>query len=358
MSKKKESALKVNKGIETPSQVNPYLQEHFPKTLSELSAEAYCDAIRNGDISLLSRAITLTESNLDKHRNIASEILATCLSSSGNSIRIGITGTPGVGKSTFIEAFGLHLLEQGHRIAVLAIDPSSQKTGGSILGDKTRMEVLSGHPDVFIRPSASAGILGGVARKTKESILLCEAAGFDIIMVETVGVGQSEMLVKNMIDFFLLLLLPGAGDELQGIKRGIMEVADAIVINKADGQNLDKANMAKNHIQNALQLFPPNENHWKVPVLMTSALHNKGIKEVGNMILNFEKKMKKNGFFVNNRLQQEKFLFFETLKNQILEHFYSKKKVKKLLPELEKKIQNGEMSSFAAVEELFRNIKI
>jgi LAO/AO transport system kinase len=357
MTQKKDnrgSALKVNKGIEAPSSINPYLQGRLKTPLKEISVQEYAEGIKEGNITLLSKAITMTESQLASHQKKADEIMEACLSASGNSIRIGITGIPGVGKSTFIESFGLHLIERGHKLAVLAIDPSSQKSGGSILGDKTRMEELSGNTNVFIRPTASTGVLGGVAKKTKESILLCEAAGFDVIIVETVGVGQSEVLVKNMVDFFLLLLLPGAGDELQGIKRGIMEVADGIVINKSDGENEAKASLAQSQIISALQLFPLNPNEWNPQVLKASSLYNKGIPELWTMIKDYEKQMKRSGYFLNNRMQQEQFSFHETLNNRIINNFYQNERVKDLISKMKEEIKSGKMSSFAAADEVLK----
>ena len=353
-----QSALKVNKGIAAPQSVNPYLKKGSVAPARDTSAASYCEAIKKGDISMLSRAITRTESRLEKDRKLAAEILEGCLPASGNSIRIGITGTPGVGKSTFIEALGLALVERKHKVAVLAIDPSSHISGGSILGDKTRMEKLAGHPRVFIRPSASSGVLGGVARRTKESILLCEAAGFDVIIVETVGVGQSEVEVKNLVDFFLLLLLPGAGDELQGIKRGIMEVADMIVINKADGENSDKANLAKSQIQQALHLFPPKENRWEVPVLLTSALYHQGIEAVWNKIEDYEQRMKKNGYFLRHRQGQERHAFYETIHQRIWSYFLDDEDVKKEIARLEESIGKGEISAFAAAGKLMEEVII
>ena len=349
-----KNALKVNKGIEQPSSVNPYLRKKRPAVNKDIPVEEYVREIKKGNIVYLSKAITLAESALPAHREKANKILEGCFDAAGNSIRIGITGVPGVGKSTFIEALGLHIVEQKHKMAVLAIDPSSRISGGSILGDKTRMEKLAGRPDVFIRPTASTGVLGGVARNTKESILLCEAAGFDVIIVETVGVGQSEIEVKNMVDFFVLLLLPGAGDELQGIKRGIMEVADAFVINKADGENEKKADLAQRQILNALQLFPPKENHWKPVVLKASALYNKGVAQLWSVVQEYEKQMKKTGFFQQNRLQQEQYAFYETLKIRILEMIYQKPEIKKLLTQLEEEIRQGKISSLTAVEKILR----
>ncbi|HSG67586.1 MAG TPA: methylmalonyl Co-A mutase-associated GTPase MeaB, partial [Bacteroidales bacterium] len=260
---KENSALHVKKGISQPPQVNKDAAERFSRMkLDEIPADDYVKGILGGNRSLLSRAITLVESALPRHHQLAQQIISNCLPHAGKSIRVGITGVPGVGKSTFIESLGKYLTGKGHKVAVLAIDPSSSKSKGSILGDKTRMEELANDPNAFIRPSASAGSLGGVARKTRESIILCEAAGFDCIFVETVGVGQSETAVHSMVDFFLLLMLAGAGDELQGIKRGIMEMADAIIINKADGTNKEKADMARREYMNALHLFPAPATGW------------------------------------------------------------------------------------------------
>ena len=250
-----KSALTEREGIEQPMNVNP---NPVVRKRRKLSLDEYCQGILDGDRTILSRAITMIESSNPDHLALAQEIIERCLPHSGNSLRIGITGVPGVGKSTFIEAFGKMLTGMGHKVAVLAIDPSSERTKGSILGDKTRMEQLSVDPDAFIRPSPSGSTLGGVARKTRETIVLCEAAGFDVILVETVGVGQSETVVKSMVDFFLLLMLAGAGDELQGIKRGIMEMADGLVINKADGDNKPKAVAAQAQYRAALKLFPMN----------------------------------------------------------------------------------------------------
>ena len=246
--------LVVNAGIEQPSSVNPYLKRKVKKR--QLSVSEFVEGIVKGDVTILSQAVTLVESVRPEHQATAQEVIEKCLPYSGNSIRVGISGVPGAGKSTSIDVFGLHVLEKGGKLAVLAIDPSSERSKGSILGDKTRMEQLSVHPKSFIRPSPSAGSLGGVARKTRETIILCEAAGFDKIFVETVGVGQSETAVHSMVDFFLLIQLAGTGDELQGIKRGIMEMADGIVIIKADGSNIDKAILAAAQFRNALHLFP------------------------------------------------------------------------------------------------------
>ena len=259
--------LTVNKGVSQPPSVNPYLKR---RRKPALSVSEMVEGILRGDITVLSRAVTLVESLVPEHQAMAQEVIEKCLPHSGRSRRIGITGVPGAGKSTSIDVFGLHVLKQGGKLAVLAIDPSSERTKGSILGDKTRMEKLSVHPDAFIRPSPSAGSLGGVARKTRETIVLCEAAGFNNIFVETVGVGQSETAVHSMVDFFLLIQLAGTGDELQGIKRGIMEMADGIVINKADGDNVERARLAQAQFRNALMLFPPTASGWKPEVITYS----------------------------------------------------------------------------------------
>src|SRR4030043_589923 len=272
-----DSALKVQKGIEQPPGINPeVLSGKARKKSRKYTVDEYVSGILSGNRTILSRAITLTESLLPKHYETIQAIIEKCLPFSGRSVRIGITGIPGAGKSTFIESFGLYLADQGRKIAVLAIDPSSKKTKGSILGDKTRREKLSVHPDAFIRPSPSAGTLGGVARKTRETIILCEAAGFDTILVETVGVGQSETSVHSMVDFFLLLMLAGAGDELQGIKRGIFEMADLVAITKADGTNIKKAERAKSEYSNALHLFPPSESGWIPRVITCSSKTGSG----------------------------------------------------------------------------------
>lgn len=263
------------------------------------------EALQQGNRRALAKSITLVESRLAAHRAEAQTLLEQVLPTTGNSIRIGITGVPGVGKSTFIEAFGLKLIEQGHRVAVLAVDPSSPVTGGSIMGDKTRMERLSQHPDAFIRPSPAAGALGGVAQKTRESLLLCEAAGFDIILVETVGVGQSEVEVAGMVDFFLVLMLPNAGDELQGIKKGILELADAIVVNKADGDHLTSARQAARHYENALAIIQHNAR-WKPPVLLSSSVAQQNLEPIAATIRDYATQMQASGSFDRKRARQNR----------------------------------------------------
>ncbi|MFD1552820.1 methylmalonyl Co-A mutase-associated GTPase MeaB [Putridiphycobacter roseus] len=323
---------------------------------STQSIKILSKSIIEGNIQALSESITLLESTKNSDQKLAQGIIQTCLPHAGNSIRIGITGVPGVGKSTFIEQFGLSLIEKGHQVAVLAIDPSSEKTKGSILGDKTRMNELAVHPKAFIRPSANAGSLGGVARKTRESIILCEASGFDIILVETVGVGQSEIAVHSMTDFFLLLMLAGAGDELQGIKRGIMEMADSILITKADGENVKHANLARLEYKNALHLFPLTANLWTPKVETISALEKHGIEKAIKIINDFKAHTKKNGHFAEKRSQQQKYWMSETLKEMILKNAYAKPNFNTLKTDMEAKILKGEISSFHAAEQIYKNL--
>lgn len=347
------SALKVNKGIQQPPSVNEEAAKKFiRKKRNSISLNEYVDGILSGNRIILSQAITLVESALHKHYNLAQRIIERCIPHSGNSIRIGITGIPGVGKSTFIEAFGKYLTHNGRKLAVLAIDPSSEISKGSILGDKTRMEELSTDPNAFIRPSPTAGTLGGVARKTRESIILCEAAGFDTIIVETVGVGQSETSVNIMVDFFLLLMLAGTGDELQGIKRGIMEMADAIVINKADGENLVRSASAKTEFENALHLFPPAVSGWRPLVEICSAKTNFGIDNVWNMINNYVSFTKQNGYFDAKRVDQANARMIEMINEILKEQFYHNAEVKKLFPEIEEELVAQKMSSYAAAQKL------
>jgi LAO/AO transport system kinase len=301
-----------------------------------------------GDITILSKAVTLVESANSKHQQIAQEIIKECLPHSGNSIRLGITGVPGVGKSTFIEALGSYITKCGGKLAVLAIDPSSERSKGSILGDKTRMEELAGDKNAYIRPSPSAGSLGGVARKTRETIVLCEAAGFNHIFIETVGVGQSETAVHSMTDFFLLLMLAGAGDELQGIKRGIMEMADLIAINKADGSNLEKAQLAKIQYRNALHLFPKKESGWIPGVLTCSATEKTGIDSVWAEIEKYRKLTGENGWFGAKRNEQAIYWMHETIQEQLKRNFYGNQEIKSMIEELERKVLGQSVTSYAA----------
>ncbi len=330
--KKHKTALTEMAGITPPKNTSKASLERIKaKRTKALSVAQYIAEIKKGNITILSKAITLIESTNSKHKEKARQIINGILPFSGSSIRIGITGVPGAGKSTFIETFGNHLSQQSKKVAVLAVDPSSSLSKGSILGDKTRMETLVQNPNVYIRPSASGKTLGGVAKKTRETILLCEAAGFDIILIETVGVGQSETAVHAMVDFFLLLKIAGAGDELQGIKRGIIEMADSIVINKADGNNINAANMAKNAFENALHLYPLKSNEWQPKVLTCSAIKDIGVLEVWNLISNYIIQMKKNNSFENKRVSQEEFWLYDTINEQLKTRFYKNTTIKKEL---------------------------
>ena len=344
-----ESALTERAGVEQPMQVNPNFRRHKK---SELTVDDYVKGILEGNRTILSRAITMIESENPTHIAMAQTIIERCLPHSGNSLRIGITGVPGVGKSTFIESFGGMLTAEGHKLAVLAIDPSSERTKGSILGDKTRMETLSVDPNAFIRPSPSGSALGGVARKTRESIILCEAAGFDVIIVETVGVGQSETVVKSMVDFFLLLMLAGAGDELQGIKRGIMEMADALVINKADGDNLPKAKGAASQYRAALKLFPKNDNGWDVPVEVCSARECFALDKVWQIIQDFVTLTKGNGSFEKTRNEQLINIFYHWIEYTLHNRFYNNENTQARIEELIPMIQSKRISPYAAAAEL------
>ena len=333
--------------------INEWIQKKQDRR-EQSTPELLFARIQLGDPVALSSGITLIESQLPEHRAQANELIQKCLPLSGNSIRIGITGVPGVGKSTFIEHFGGLFTEVGKKVAVLAVDPSSAVSRGSILGDKTRMNELAVNPQVFIRPSPAGDTLGGVARKTRESILLCEAAGYSVILVETVGVGQSEVMVKSMVDFFLLLMLSGAGDELQGIKKGIMEMADALAITKADGDNIRKAELAANEYKNALHLFPPNQNEWIPKVFTCSALDGNNMNEAKAIIESFENHVRVNGSFEQNRREQDKRWLRETLEELILSGFFSNPELLKELTLNEQRVINGEISSFQAAEELYQ----
>lgn len=318
----------------------------------EFSAEEYVKGLADGNISMLGRAITLVESTKIEHQELAQQILEQSMPMTGKSVRIGITGVPGVGKSTFIESFGKLITSMGKKVAVLAIDPSSEQGRGSILGDKTRMEELSRDALAFIRPSPTAGSLGGVARKTRESILLCEAAGYEVIIVETVGVGQSETAVHSMVDFFLLLMLAGAGDELQGIKRGIMEMADTITITKADGDNLNKSKSAVGDYKRAIHLFPAKTNNWIPKVLTCSAYENHGIEEIWETISSFVNHCVTNNHFEENRKKQAQFWLHESIQEQLGNYFYQNPKVKSELANLEKDVVDGKISPFIAANKL------
>ena len=343
--------LAVNSGVSQPPIVNPYIKKR-PRRKPLPGVGELVEGILKGDVTVLSRAVTLIESLAPDHYALAQEVIEKCLPYSGNSRRIGITGVPGAGKSTSIDVFGLHVLKDGGKLAVLAIDPSSERTKGSILGDKTRMERLSQHPGAFIRPSPSAGSLGGVARKTRETIVLCEAAGYNNIFVETVGVGQSETAVHSMVDFFLLIQLAGTGDELQGIKRGIMEMADGIAINKADGDNIERANLAAAQFRNALHLFPPTPSKWRPEVVTYSGYFELNIDKVWDMIDRYFAYVKETGYFEQKRNEQAKYWMLETINEQLRNDFYRRPEIRALLEQKEMRVLNNEQSSFTAAHDV------
>ncbi|USD24331.1 methylmalonyl Co-A mutase-associated GTPase MeaB [Flagellimonas marinaquae] len=322
----------------------------------ELSADVLAQGIFNGNKAMLAKAITLLESTRPAHFEKANTVIEKCLARPTNSIRLGITGVPGVGKSSFIESLGTTLTEQGNKVAVLAVDPTSSLSKGSILGDKTRMETLAKDSNAFIRPSPSGTSLGGVAQKTRESIILCEAAGYNVILVETVGVGQSEIAVHSMVDFFLLLKLSGAGDELQGIKRGIMEMADAIAINKADGSNLEHAKLAMTEFSRALHLYPPKANGWTPKVMKCSAMEKTGIEEIWEMVQRFVEHNRKNGFFEKNRQLQNKNWFLQTVDEYIKQFFHQKETFKKEQAKFLIEIEENKISPFYAAKLLLDKI--
>ena len=332
MSNKKNhpSALNEQPGISAPEIISSIAVGNIQRFRKiQPSVKELVDGILAKNITALSRAITLVESTNSSHLAKANEVINACLPYANKSVRIGITGVPGVGKSTFIEAFGKHLTGLGKKVAVLAVDPSSTISHGSILGDKTRMEELVKDKNAFIRPSASGETLGGVARKTRETITLCEAAGFDTIIIETVGVGQSETAVHSMVDFFLLLKISGAGDELQGIKRGIMEMADAIVINKADGDNIKRANLAKLEFNRALHLFPAKKSGWIPTTTACSAITHEGISDVWETIQKFLELTKGNNYFFEKRKEQNQYWMLETINEQLKTNFYNNPDIQK-----------------------------
>ena len=349
---KEFAGLQVNQGVVQPSNINPY-QKRARFRRHEMSVGEMVEGIVKGDVTILSQAVTLVESVNPNHQKKAQEVIDKCLPYSGNSVRIGISGVPGAGKSTSIDEFGIHVLDRfGGKLAVLAIDPSSERSKGSILGDKTRMEKLSVRKESFIRPSPSAGSLGGVARKTRETIILCEAAGYDKIFVETVGVGQSETACHSMVDFFLLIQLAGTGDELQGIKRGIMEIADGIVINKCDGNNVDKCHLAATNFRNALHFFPAPDSGWMPKVLCYSGFYGTGVKEVWDMVYEYIDFVKDNGYFDYRRNEQNKYWMYETINESLRNNFYNNELIQKSLQEYEQRVLRGEKTSFAAAHDL------
>ena len=344
-----DSALDVMEGVSNQPVTNPHFVR---KRRPTLTVDQYVEGILRGDVTVLSQAITLIESNNPAHYAQAQEIIERCLPHAGRSIRIGITGVPGAGKSTFIEAIGGMVASLRHRLAVLAIDPSSERSGGSILGDKTRMESISSNPDIFIRPSPSAGSLGGVARKTRETIVLCEAAGYDVIFIETVGVGQSETAVHSMVDMFLMLQISGAGDELQGIKRGIMEMADMMVITKADGENIHKAELAKVQYQGALHLFPMPESGWRPKVYTCSSVERTGLEEVWKGVEEYLDHIQANGYYDANRNHQNKYWMYESINEVLKSSFYLNPAIASRIEEVEQRVLDAKLSSFIAAKEL------
>lgn len=352
-----DSALNVAQGVDGAPSVNPNFKKIKKRTLS---TDDFVEGILRSDITVLSQAITLIESCNPDHYTQAQEIIERCLPHAGRSLRLGITGVPGAGKSTFIEAVGGMVEGLGHRLAVLAIDPSSERSGGSILGDKTRMESISANPNIFVRPSPSAGSLGGVARRTRETIVLCEAAGYDVIFVETVGVGQSETAVHSMVDMFMMLQISGAGDELQGIKRGIMEMADIVVVTKADGENVAKAELARSYLVNALMLFPTPASGWRPQVFTCSSVAKTGLGSVWNDIEEYIGFVKQNGYFDKNRRRQNKYWMYETIDSVLRRNFFSNPAIESSFPDYEKRVEESRINSFAAARELlakyFENI--
>ena len=355
-----KKSLNEVEGISQPDSINQDSIRNIQKfRRTPLDTDALIQKLLQGDIPSLSKAITLIESTNTVHQQQAHQIIQSCLPYANKSFRIGITGVPGVGKSTFIEAFGTYLTAIGKKVAVLAIDPSSSISRGSILGDKTRMEDLVKNKNAFIRPSASGKSLGGVSRKTRESIILCEACGFDTVLIETVGVGQSETAVHSMVDFFLLLKIAGAGDELQGIKRGIMEMADTIVINKADGDNIQKAKLAKTEFNRALHLFPAKSSGWIPKVTTCSAYEQTGIDAIWEIISCYFTMVKSNTYFDEKRQNQNQFWMMETINEQLKTRFYTHPDIISLLEENKNKVQSNQLSPFAAaqilLERYFKN---
>ncbi len=346
----KEFAVNIKRGVTSTSNSVVKKVSKYEPTIDE-----YVSGVLANKRALLAKTITLIESNSEKHFKLANNIIKRLLPKAGSSIRVGITGVPGAGKSTFIEALGLHLIAQGHKVAVLTVDPSSSITKGSILGDKTRMEKLSREPNCFIRPSPSGNTLGGVTRKSRETITVCEAAGYDVILIETVGVGQNEITVRSMVDFFLLLMISGAGDELQGIKRGVIEIADALLINKTDGDNKQRAELAKTEYSTALHYLQPKIAGWKTPVETCSAIENKGIKEFWKLVQDFILLTKNSGFFENNRKQQAKDWFYSLIDERLKSNFFNDKYISEILPTFEEEILNNKLFVLDALEKLFAN---
>lgn len=344
-------ATRVLKGV-SPKNQGKIRSVHKKRHILEISD--YVNGVLRNERTILARTITLIESNSSQHNETAKNVLRELLPFSGKSIRIGITGVPGAGKSTLIESFGLYLIKEGHKVAVLAIDPSSTLTKGSILGDKTRMEKLAREEGCFIRPSPTGGTLGGVARKTRETMLVCEAAGYDVILIETVGVGQSEVTVRSMVDFFLLVMIAGAGDELQGIKKGVMELADSVLINKADGENIRKARLACNDINMALHYIQPSTKGWDTTAGICSALSGEGIPGIWEQVNKFREITGKNGTFDERRKSQTIDWMFKMIDEGLTNNFYQNEKVKNLIKIIKQKVIEGKLLATEGAEELLK----
>jgi len=348
------TALKINAGKTKSAGDSDGFKSYLNKKRKKITLEEYLEGIKSGDRVIIGRALTLIESKRRDDNEMSKIIINNCLPRSGKSVRIGITGVPGAGKSTFIESLGLFLLSLGKKVAVMAVDPSSSKSGGSLMGDKTRMERLSGQKDVFIRPSATSGFLGGVNRATREAIIITEAAGYDVILIETVGVGQSEVMVHSMVDFFLLLQIAGAGDELQGIKKGIMEMADAIAVTKSDGDNVTRAELCKKEIETALHYTLNYDEDWRIPVLTVSSLENRSIDKVWETVCRHTDIMKKNGRFESKRRNQVGEWFRTTIVQSLENEFYHCPKINDVFDNYQKNVMSGRISPAAAVEDLIK----
>jgi LAO/AO transport system kinase len=350
----KSSSTKTEGKQQTSSINTAAAKSIIRKRKNQPSTSEFLEQLLDGNISYLGRAITLIESSHPKHIKMAQDLLELCLPHANKSERIGITGVPGVGKSTFIETFGKQFTNKGRKVAVLAIDPSSSLHKGSILGDKTRMEQLVKDPNAFIRPSPNGNTIGGIARKTRESIILCEAAGFDTIIIETTGVGQSEIAVHSMVDFFLLLKLAGAGDELQGIKRGIIEMADALVINKADKEGIKQAELAKTEFNRALHLFPPKKSSWHPQITLCSSIYNEGIDQIFKMVAQYFSLIKKNGYFDIQRNDQNNYWLIETINQELKSDFFNQTIIKQALKKYKNDVRNLKTTPFKAAAELIK----